>query len=135
MQQDLFLPGLRHRAVDNDRDAAVVAAEAECPGLADGVASRLDGRGEIVAAREFRTRGRDRERPAAGGAGDLTATINHGTNAVYDIVLLTQDMTAVTDLVWSPERPMEFLPGDELDIAWANANTRTYGLEIIYKGI
>ena len=72
---------------------------------------------------------------AAGGAGDLTATINHGTAAVYDIVLLTQDMTAVTDLVWSPERPMEFLAGDELDIAWANAGTKTYGLEIVYKGI
>ena len=72
---------------------------------------------------------------AAGGAGDLTATIDHGSNAVYDIVLLTQDMTSVVDLVWSPERPMEFLAGDELDIAWANANTRTYGLEIVYKGI
>lgn len=72
---------------------------------------------------------------AAGGAGDLTATIDHGSNAVYDILLLTQDMTAVTDLVWHCERPMEFLAGDELDIAWANANTRTYGLEIVYKGI
>jgi len=72
---------------------------------------------------------------AAGGAGDLTATIDHGSNAVYDILILTQDMTAVTDLVWSPERPMEFLADDELDIAYANANTRTYGLEIVYKGI
>jgi hypothetical protein len=72
---------------------------------------------------------------AAGGAGDLTATINHGVAAAYDIVLLTQDMTSVTDLVWSPERPMEFLPDDELDIAWANAGTKTYGLEIVFKGI
>jgi len=72
---------------------------------------------------------------AAGGAGNLTATIDHGTGAPYDIVLLTQDMTTVVDLVWSPNRPMEFLPGDELDIAWANAGTKTYGLEIIFKGI
>lgn len=72
---------------------------------------------------------------AAGGAGDLTATIDHGQGAVYDIVLLTEDMTAVVDLVWTPERPMEFLADDELDIAWANASTRTYGLEIVFKGI
>ena len=72
---------------------------------------------------------------AAGGAGDLTATINHGSAAAYDVVLLTQDMTAVVDLVWSPDRPMEFLAGDELDIAWANTGTKTYGLEIVFKGI
>jgi len=28
---------------------------------------------------------------------------------------------------------MIFDAGDELDIAWANANTRTYGLEVIYS--
>ena len=72
---------------------------------------------------------------AAGGAGNLTATIDHGTAAVYDVVILTQDMTAVTDLVWAPDRPMEFLAGDELDIAWANAGTVTYGLEIVWKAI
>lgn len=72
---------------------------------------------------------------AAGGAGDLTATIDHGTSSVYDVVLLTEDMTAVVDLIWSPDRPMEFLAGDELDIAWANAGTKTYGLEIVWKAI
>jgi hypothetical protein len=72
---------------------------------------------------------------AVGGAGDLTATINNGTNAVYDIVILTQDMTSVADLTWQPTRPMEFMPGDELDIAWANAGTETYGLEVVFKGI
>ena len=72
---------------------------------------------------------------AAGGAGNLTATIDHGTGAPYDVVILTQDMTTVTDLVWTPERPLEFLAGDELDIAWANTGTKTYGLEIVFKGI
>ena len=72
---------------------------------------------------------------AAGAAGDLTATINNGTSAVYDVVLLTQDMTTVVDLVWKPDLPMEFAEDDELDIAWANGSSRTYGLEIIFKGI
>lgn len=72
---------------------------------------------------------------AAGASGSLTATLDHGAGAAYDIVLLTQDMTAVVDLVWSPERPMEFLAGDELDIAWANAGTKTYGLEVVWKAV
>lgn len=72
---------------------------------------------------------------AVGGAGDLTATLNHGIDPVYNVVILTQDMTALTDFIWHCERPMEFGAGDELDIAWANATPRTYGLEIIFKGI
>ena len=72
---------------------------------------------------------------AAGGAGDLTITVDHSAGANYDTLLLTQDMTAVTSLIWTPDRPIEFLAEDEVDIAWANANTRTYGLEIVFKGI
>ena len=70
---------------------------------------------------------------AAGGAGDLTATIDHGTGAEYDIVILRKDMTSVVDYVWKLERPMEFGEDDELDLAWANAGAKTYGLEVIWK--
>jgi len=70
---------------------------------------------------------------AVGAAGDLTATLDHGADLVYDVVILTQDMTAVTDFIQHYERPMEFEANDELDIAWANASTRTYGLEIVWK--
>jgi hypothetical protein len=72
---------------------------------------------------------------AAGGAGNLTATIDNGTAAAYDTVVLTQDMTSVVDLEWQPDFPMSFASGDELDIAWANASTRTYGIEIIYSPV
>ncbi|MBT7082097.1 MAG: hypothetical protein HN929_11660 [Chloroflexi bacterium] len=72
---------------------------------------------------------------AAGAGGDLTATLDHSVGAAYDTVLLTQDMTAVTDYVWHTERPMEFDADTELDFAWANASTRTYGLEVIWKAI
>jgi len=72
---------------------------------------------------------------AAGGAGNLTCTLDHGIGAAYDLVILTKDMTTVVDYIWQPTRPMEFDAGTELDIAWANANTRTYGLEIIWKAI
>uniref|UniRef100_A0A6H1ZCT0 Uncharacterized protein n=1 Tax=viral metagenome TaxID=1070528 RepID=A0A6H1ZCT0_9ZZZZ len=72
---------------------------------------------------------------AVGAAGDLTATLDHGAGTAYDLVILTQDMAAVTDFIWHCERPMEFGADDELDIAWANASTRTYGLEIVWKSI
>ena len=72
---------------------------------------------------------------AAGGAGDLTATIDHHNGSEYDVVLLTQDMTTTVDLVWSPARPMEFHKDDKLVIAWANAGGKTYGLEIVWKRI
>lgn len=68
---------------------------------------------------------------AAGGAGDLIIQINSGGGAAYDTVLLKQDMTAVTDLVWQPTRPIKLAKGDEIDLAWANANSRTYGIEVI----
>lgn len=71
---------------------------------------------------------------AAGGAGNLTITHNSALGAAYDVNLLTQDMTAVQDLVWNPDGDFhELAPGDSFDIAWANANTRTYGLEVIYR--
>lgn len=69
---------------------------------------------------------------AAGGAGNLTATMDSGTGAAYDTVLITEDMTSVTDYQYTPQNPWRF-EDDELDFAWANANGRTYGLEVCYK--
>jgi hypothetical protein len=70
---------------------------------------------------------------AAGGAGNLTATMDAGAGAAYDSVIYTKDMTSVVDLVWIPDSPIVFSATDELDIAWANASNRTYGLEVVYS--
>ena len=67
---------------------------------------------------------------AAGAANNLTATIDSGVAAAYDTVILTQDMTSVTDLLWEPERPIPMLADDELDLAWTNGSSRTYGITI-----
>jgi hypothetical protein len=72
---------------------------------------------------------------AVGAGGNLTVTIDNGTNAVYDTVLLTQDMTSATDIHWQPTRPIELESGDKLIIAWANAGGKTYGLEVMYSNI
>jgi hypothetical protein len=70
---------------------------------------------------------------AAGGAGNLTATINANAGAAYDTLIMSEDMTTVQDLYFAPERPILFEKGDTLDIAWANAGGKTYGLEVKYS--
>lgn len=70
---------------------------------------------------------------AAGGAGNFTATVDAISGQAYDINIITQDMTAVTNLIWQPDRPMAFEAGDEIDFAWDNAQTKTYGLEVVYE--
>lgn len=69
---------------------------------------------------------------AAGAGGSLTATVNSSDGAPYDINLITQDMTSVTDLVWQPDKPLQFESADEIDIAWANAGAKTYGIVVYY---
>ena len=70
---------------------------------------------------------------AVGGAGSLTVTIDNGVNAVYDTILLTQDMTSVTDIHWQPTRPIELEATDKLIVSWANAGGKTYGVELLYS--
>jgi hypothetical protein len=70
---------------------------------------------------------------AAGGAGNLTITIDNGTGAAYDTVVLTQDMTAVIDLPWIPPKALRLKATDSLVIAWANAGTKTYGIEVCWS--
>ena len=70
---------------------------------------------------------------AAGTAGNLTISVDAGAGAAYDVNLLTQDMTSVTSLTWVPDTQLQFNATDELDFAWANASTRTYGLTIYYE--
>ena len=70
---------------------------------------------------------------AVGASGSLTATMDAGAGATYDAVIFSQDMTSVTNLLWQPELPVIFNASDELDIAWANAGGKTYGIEIIHS--
>lgn len=71
---------------------------------------------------------------AAGGAAEnFTVTINSATALAYDVNLYTQDMTIIQDICWVPDRPIPILNNDPIDFAYANSNTRTYGLEVIYR--
>jgi hypothetical protein len=71
---------------------------------------------------------------AAGGVSEnFTITVNSATAAAYDTVIFSQDMNAVTDLLWVPDEPIPIVNNDVLDFAYANTNTRTYGLEATFK--
>jgi len=70
---------------------------------------------------------------AAGGAGNFTVTVNAINGTAYDLNMITQDMTAVTDLVWQPDIPVQFESGDEINFAWENAGGKTYGLTVVYE--
>lgn len=75
---------------------------------------------------------------AGGAAGDLTATVDANASTAadeYDIVIVSHDMTGVTDYLYQPDRPIPFGPDDELDIAYTNSGTETYGVEVYYSGI
>jgi hypothetical protein len=66
-------------------------------------------------------------------AGDLTVTLNANAGAVYDTRLLTQDMNGLTDLVWTPDGDIFLEAGDSVDVAFANAQTRTYGAQVVLE--
>lgn len=70
---------------------------------------------------------------AGGAATDLTITVDSAAGAAYDVVLLTQAMNGVSNLVFQPTRPYVFSAGDEIDIAYANGGAATYGVEVIYS--
>ena len=72
---------------------------------------------------------------AGGAATNLTATVDAGAGAAYDVVIATQAMGGVTDYFYKPDFPIPFGPDDELDIAYTNGDGATYGIEVYYQGI
>ncbi len=70
---------------------------------------------------------------AVGGAGNLTATLDHVAGSAFDRLIHVVDMTSRTSYEYRPERPMEFQKGTSMDFVWANGSGRTYGLEIVWK--
>ena len=71
---------------------------------------------------------------AVGGAGDFVVTQDSYLGPTYDTVLLTQDMTTVTDLYQTYQvGEAVFDNNDKITFTWANAGNKTYGLEVLYR--
>lgn len=69
-------------------------------------------------------------------AENFTVTLNANDGSAYDTVLVKQDLSvgSTVDLVYVPEDgPMLFESGDAIDVAWANTESRTYGLRIMAR--
>lgn len=66
---------------------------------------------------------------------NLTITLDAGAGTdIYDTNLYTKDMNTIQDIVWNiKDTPMQFDKLDELDFAWGNSNTKTYGLEVFWR--
>ena len=63
----------------------------------------------------------------------FTITLNANDGAAYDTLLQSVDLSAAatTDLVYKPDGgPLLCESGDAIDVAWANTDTKTYGLRI-----
>ena len=71
---------------------------------------------------------------AVGAANNLTATVDSGSGSAYDVNVITQDMTATTDLLYTFEDGELMLRNtDDLVFSWTNAGAVTYGLTVKYK--
>ena len=66
-------------------------------------------------------------------AENFTVTLDATEGSPYDVVHYTKDMDGVSDVVWVPEGSLYFAIGDELDFAWANTETKQYGLAVRYR--
>ena len=70
---------------------------------------------------------------AVGGAvEDFVCTLDDHTNAVYDAVLMTTPMAAAAD-VTADNLNWHLRLGDDLIFTYANTNTRTWGLTVVYR--
>lgn len=72
---------------------------------------------------------------APGAADDLTVTVTSNAGAQYGCVLLTHAMAGVSDVHWMPVRPINFVAGDAITIAWANAGGVSIGTELVFSRI
>ena len=70
---------------------------------------------------------------ARSGAENLTVTVNADRGSAWDTTLYTKDMDGVVDLVYYPDLPIILSAADVLDLAWANADTLTYGLKVLAR--
>lgn len=70
---------------------------------------------------------------ASGTVENFVITLQSGKGSEYNVNVYSKDMNTVQDLVYQPVDPQEFEAADSLLFTWANTNSRTYGMEIIFK--
>ena len=72
---------------------------------------------------------------------DFTIDLDSDNGTAYDMNLLTVDMgqdadgvpDVVTDVVWRPIRPIRITKDNNIDFAFPNTETRTWGLTVVLR--
>jgi hypothetical protein len=67
---------------------------------------------------------------------NLLIKLDSNAGAAYDTMLYTVDPSdsSITDLVWIPDDgAFAMVYGDEIDITYANTDTRTIGISVYYE--
>jgi hypothetical protein len=74
---------------------------------------------------------------SVGGAGTLQIAIDSAAGSAHDLVLFSQDMTSVIDMIYIPSNAVSIDGGDKIVVSWTNTNGRTYGLDMVIatKGV
>lgn len=72
---------------------------------------------------------------AVGTAESLTVDLDSGNGNAFDVNMLTEPMSGLSSNVWvlSNDELRLFNKDDKLNFAFANTNTNTIGIEVIYK--
>jgi len=63
---------------------------------------------------------------------NFTITLDANAGAAYDVLLYSLDLStgSTTDVVWFPDEMMLLEAGDAVDVAYANTDVGTYGVQI-----
>lgn len=64
---------------------------------------------------------------------DFTITIDSAKGSAWDNLIYSRDMNGVADINYMFDEPRECGSGDKIDVAWANADARTWGIKLFTK--
>lgn len=64
---------------------------------------------------------------------NLTISLDSHLGSAYDVTLDIRDMATSTDYVWRPGQPVPMGVGDGLAVTWANALSRTWGIDVVWS--
>lgn len=71
---------------------------------------------------------------AASTVEDFTVDLDSGAGSEYDVNIYTKAMSTVKDVVYTFNRPVRMTnAGDKIVCTYANSDSRTWGLEIVYE--
>ena len=68
---------------------------------------------------------------------NFTITLDANAGAVYDVLLYSLDLStgSTTDIVWYPDELFLLEAGDAVDVAYANTDVGTYGVQITMMAV